>query len=194
MRITKDPEVRKQEIMDHAIRLFASKGYDKTSISDIAKAMGVSQGLCYRYFPSKEAIYDAAIDQYADFLMNKALNSFDYDGKPLIQQIQMMSGNMSGYTAAEKELPEMYEFFHNNGSRDIHDLLYLRISERLVPVMVPILEEAKNKGEITISDPETVAYFFVYGQIGMLKRHDISFEEKASKIKSCLIELLKLKD
>ena len=45
MRITKEPEVRKQEILDMALKLFGEKGYEKTSIADIAKAIGVAQGL-----------------------------------------------------------------------------------------------------------------------------------------------------
>ena len=53
MRVTKEPEVRKQEILDTALKLFGENGYEKTSITDIAKAIGVAQGLCYRYFPSK---------------------------------------------------------------------------------------------------------------------------------------------
>mgnify|MGYP000807864237 CR=1 FL=1 len=51
MRVTKEPEVRKQEILDTALKLFGENGYEKTSITDIAKAIGVAQGLCYRYFP-----------------------------------------------------------------------------------------------------------------------------------------------
>lgn len=69
MRITKELEVRKQEILDTALRLFGEKGYEKASITDIAKAIGVAQGLCYRYFPSKEALFDSAIEQYADILV-----------------------------------------------------------------------------------------------------------------------------
>ena len=71
MRITKEPEVRKQEILDTALKLFGENGYEKTSITDIAKAIGVAQGLCYRYFPSKEALFDSAIEQYADVLVEQ---------------------------------------------------------------------------------------------------------------------------
>ena len=46
MRVTKEPEVRKQEILDTALKLFGENGYEKTSITDIAKAIGVAQGLC----------------------------------------------------------------------------------------------------------------------------------------------------
>ena len=68
MRIVKDPDTRKQEILIGALQVFARKGYDKTTISDIAKELGISQGLCYRYYESKEAIYDAALEEYADYI------------------------------------------------------------------------------------------------------------------------------
>lgn len=192
MRISKPPEVRKQEILDQAIRIFSQKGYEKTSISDIAKALGISQGLCYRYFPSKEAIYDATLEQYADYLIEHSRSSLDYEGKTLKEQIKIMSGNVSSYTKVEKELPEMYELFHKEGSKEIHDQLYLRISQKMVPLLIPYLQSAKERGEIQVHDIETVAYFFVYGQIGMLKREDISNEEKKSRIQSTLFELLGL--
>ena len=48
MRISKEPEERKQEILETAIKLFSVNGFEKTSISDIAKEIGIAQGLCYR--------------------------------------------------------------------------------------------------------------------------------------------------
>ncbi len=47
VRISKDPEERKNEIVDAAEELFVTKGYEKTSISDIVKKVGVAQGLFY---------------------------------------------------------------------------------------------------------------------------------------------------
>lgn len=38
-RISKEPEVRKQEILEAAITLFYEKGYEKTSMTDIADKM-----------------------------------------------------------------------------------------------------------------------------------------------------------
>ena len=75
MRIVKDPRVRKQEIIDTSLVVFAEKGYEKTSISDIAKAMNISQGLCYRYFRSKGEIYDAALEEYADVMVANCMEN-----------------------------------------------------------------------------------------------------------------------
>jgi AcrR family transcriptional regulator len=46
-----------------AIRLIAERGYEATTLRDIAKAAGVSVGLLYRYFPSKQAIVIALYDE-----------------------------------------------------------------------------------------------------------------------------------
>lgn len=63
MRISKDPEVRRQEIIDTACELFASRGISKTSISDIAEAVGVAKGLVYYYFSSKEDLIQSMVER-----------------------------------------------------------------------------------------------------------------------------------
>ena len=128
MRIVKEPEERRQEIMDGAIRVFARKGYEKTSISDIAREIGVSQGLCYRYFPSKEAIYDAALDQYAAYIVEQNLARTQLAGKTLKEQILLMSGKTQEYSTTERDLKPLYDLFHKEGNRQLHDQLSLRVS------------------------------------------------------------------
>ena len=46
-----------------AIRLIANRGYEATTLRDIAKEAGVSVGLLYRYFPSKQAVMVSLYDQ-----------------------------------------------------------------------------------------------------------------------------------
>ena len=46
-----------------AVRLIASRGYEATTLRDIAKEASVSVGLLYRYFPSKQAIVIALYDE-----------------------------------------------------------------------------------------------------------------------------------
>ncbi len=49
-------ESAQQKIMDAALDLFANVGYYPTSISQIAKKAGISKGLMYNYFESKESL------------------------------------------------------------------------------------------------------------------------------------------
>ncbi|WP_339315086.1 TetR/AcrR family transcriptional regulator [Paenibacillus sp. FSL R10-2734] len=62
--INRDQELRKErtnDILKHAVELFAQKGLEATKISDIAKKAGMSHGLIYNYFKSKEEIYASLI-------------------------------------------------------------------------------------------------------------------------------------
>jgi AcrR family transcriptional regulator len=52
-----DKAARRQEILAAAKHVFADKGYHATTISDIAKAAGVSYGSIYWYYESKEALF-----------------------------------------------------------------------------------------------------------------------------------------
>lgn len=50
---------RREQILDVATRVFAEKGFAGASIRDIANAVGVTEGLLYHYFESKEQILHA---------------------------------------------------------------------------------------------------------------------------------------
>lgn len=54
-----DNEARKQRILDTAADLFIQYGYDKTTVSDIAREAGVSKGVIYLHFDSKDALLEA---------------------------------------------------------------------------------------------------------------------------------------
>ena len=69
MRVTKDPEIRRQELVQASLELFLDKGYEKTSVKDIVAAVGVAQGLFYYYFPSKEDILKEIADYYVEVLI-----------------------------------------------------------------------------------------------------------------------------
>ncbi len=59
----KPPEQWKREILSAAKKLFLSKGYEETAISDIMEAVGGAKGMFYRFFPTKEAVMHALGDQ-----------------------------------------------------------------------------------------------------------------------------------
>ncbi|MFW5756578.1 MAG: TetR/AcrR family transcriptional regulator, partial [Tangfeifania sp.] len=71
-------DIRKQKkklIMDTALELFAENGFHATSISQIAKKAGISKGLAYNYFESKDEILDQIVKSgfdsvYSHFDMN----------------------------------------------------------------------------------------------------------------------------
>lgn len=186
MRITKEPEQRKQEIIDTAMGLFYEKGYEKTSITDIAKAMGVAQGLCYRYFPSKEALFDSAIDQYAGELASRYVTQKGNKHPALKEFLETMPAMV------ETGDSTYYQALHTVENKKFHDQLALKVCEKLLEPVTRLLEQAQEKGEIQIKDVQTAAMFCVYGQLGILLDHSLLAEEKEKRIRDFLVYALRL--
>lgn len=79
---------RRGEILSGALRLFVSKGLAATRVGDIARAAGVSQGLLYHYFASKEDIYVALI-RTAFERLNEAARGLEAMAIPPREKIEL---------------------------------------------------------------------------------------------------------
>jgi AcrR family transcriptional regulator len=77
---TRRPDDRAREIARAALELFVTKGFAATKLDDVAKAAGVSKGLPYIYFKSKEELFKAVIvEGIGEPLVraNELVDSFD---------------------------------------------------------------------------------------------------------------------
>ncbi|MEK3889117.1 TetR/AcrR family transcriptional regulator [Bacillus sp. FSL K6-3431] len=68
-----------QSIIDATYRLFATHGIEKTSLSMIAKEVGITKAAIYYYFPSKEALMDFLFDEiFADYYFSNYFSLDEY--------------------------------------------------------------------------------------------------------------------
>ena len=186
VRITKEPEERRKEILDTAIRIFSEKGYEKTSITDIAKSINIAQGLCYRYFTSKEELFDAALEEYSEILIENMMKGFTGKEHNLADVINKMT------TAYETDTDVHYSLFHGKHNRKLHDQLLIRVCEKLSPVVKKYLQDAVANKQIELPDIDAATSFCVYGQLGILLDKSIPEDEKMKKIKLFLKYILKI--
>jgi TetR/AcrR family transcriptional regulator, mexJK operon transcriptional repressor len=73
---------RREAILDIAERSFLEQGYDRTTMSGIAEAMGGSKGTLWSYFDSKEALFEAAIERVATQFRADLITALDPRGAP----------------------------------------------------------------------------------------------------------------
>jgi len=59
---------REQQLLDVAERLFVDRGYDRTSIEDVARAAGITRPVVYHHHGSKEGLYAACVRRARDRL------------------------------------------------------------------------------------------------------------------------------
>ncbi len=57
----RDPTARRARVLEVATRLFAERGYEATSVNDVAADAEVSVGALYKYFPDKPALLEGVL-------------------------------------------------------------------------------------------------------------------------------------
>lgn len=140
----KTPEEWKKEILDAAETLFLSKGYEKTSVSDIMQAAGGAKGLFYRFFESKEDAMRALGDRL--FLENDPFDAVrghrDWNGMRKIRELL-------AYSRADEKRNEI-----NRQAagilKDPHILAAAVAANRrvLTPLWRELLEEGRRDGSV----------------------------------------------
>jgi len=78
-------ELRKNQILEAALKLFARDSYENTTIENISKYCGISKGLVYNYFDSKENL----LENVLNFGLEKILKDFDPDKNGVLEVEEM---------------------------------------------------------------------------------------------------------
>jgi AcrR family transcriptional regulator len=77
---------RRLQIMEAALKLFATEGYGHASIAKLAAQAGISKGLMYNYFESKEALLGAIIEHG----MTEYVDLFDPNHNGILESEQLV--------------------------------------------------------------------------------------------------------
>lgn len=88
----------KERILNEAIKLFAEKGYEAVSVSDIADAVGIKAPSLYKHYKSKSAIFESILNRMRDADYQKAKNYEMPDGNEKITEISFET--IRGYSKA----------------------------------------------------------------------------------------------
>src|SRR4051812_20150065 len=89
-RVIKRPEVRRAEILDAAFKIFLQRGYDNTSLNEVIASAGLSKGMFYHHFASKEALLSALFERVTEQtyqVLAPVLNEKGLDPKVRLQRV-----------------------------------------------------------------------------------------------------------
>jgi AcrR family transcriptional regulator len=153
-------EAQRAKILDAAMQVFARKGLGAT-MADVAAAAGVSQGLAYRYFANKEAIYHALIEQSVQ-LGNTA--------SQYIEEIPGTPGERLNFLLSRVLESRRYNtvifqlFYHVVSDETTPDTLREQVSKRgqfIQDVLRHLIVEGQATGEVAEGDPDQLVTAFM---------------------------------
>jgi len=145
VRISKQPDERRSELMETADKLFAERGFASVRVSDIVAAAGVAQGTFYYYFQTKDDILVALLEQkwsqIASLINKKVSAEIDPVARlktalaSMVKPDEKIKNDPANRLLAD---PAVTGAFH-------HDFDSARVKS-LLPVMLGVVEYGIKKG------------------------------------------------
>lgn len=190
MRVVKEAEERKNEILDAAERLFSVKGYDGTSTGDILDAVGIARGTLYYHFRSKEEILDAMIDRMMGEMTAQAKMLALRTEIPVLQRFTMVITSLN----VEGDLGlEVMKQIHRPQNALMHRKIQERLLSDITPVLAGLVEEGIRQGICRTDYPtETVEMTLLYANTVFDDLVEYSEEERQKKMAAFIYNLERL--
>ena len=153
-RIVKDPEIRRNEIIDIAEELFLKSGYNETAVSDIVKRVGVSQGTFYYYFKSKEEILNVIIERYIDDTKVGVEAIAAKDDINAIEKIMAFFGFLNNMDQGKEKL---IDYFYEDQNGHLHARFEKNVPSNIIPPFCQMIEEGVQEDFFDTKYPEMAA-------------------------------------
>lgn len=165
--------------------VFAEKGYEQSTMRDIAAAVGVVPGLCYRYFESKQELFHTAVSQYVSDYCAPIIQIMKENHQSLDEMLDRAITLFIERYGKEK----YHSFFHEKENSDFNTLMSHAICKHMQPLLKEFLDTLNENRTLSIPDTISFSQFVLYGQIAIINDERLSAAEKAERIKEYIKKL-----
>jgi TetR/AcrR family transcriptional regulator, cholesterol catabolism regulator len=170
-------EDRREQIIDAAMRVFAQKGFARATNKDIAREAGITPGLIYYYFESKEAVFKAIIEQRSPLRL-MATVSAEMLAMPPETFLRLLLQQLLGIVESEQFmglirvlLPEVMHDMHSADSQIVQTAH--GAFQRIGIFLSNYLEMKIESGELRHCDVSSTAQLLISNMIGFVLRRQI---------------------
>ncbi|ALO14409.1 Putative acrAB operon repressor [Salinivirga cyanobacteriivorans] len=145
---------KKEKIVDTAIKLFAEQGFHNTSISKVAEVAGVSKGLMYNYFESKDELFKHIFDLGAE----KLTENFDPNRDGVLTKEELIYYLHDIFYKMQKDREYWILFFTVVMQPGIREIVLDRTHEIIAHMMEELTAYFTEKG---CEEPEAQTRYFI---------------------------------
>lgn len=155
-RVIKHPEIRRQELLDIAARLFAERGYDGTTIDDVIRQAGLSKGAFYYYYPSKEALLEGLATQAAARALEALQPVMHALGLGAVDRLNafLRQGRQTHDAAAALAI---FESIFRPDNVVLYHRMHAAVTAVMLPPLTEIVAQGVAEGSMRSNDPGTTA-------------------------------------
>jgi AcrR family transcriptional regulator len=192
-----EPEERRSEILDAALRCFIRTGYHRTSMDDIVKESGLSKGTIYWYFKNKRALFIALFDRVV-FDIAAAMQKVLAEPKPVTERLCLIASSIKISIKIDEESKQtlklplvlIAELLHD----EAHDEELIQHARSVLSVFATqlkkLIDEGISSGELKKVDSEKLAWGLMALLDGLVLYFAVGITENTTKHLQLMAELI----
>ena len=163
----------KRKIFETAMKLFAEKGYEATSVEEITATVGVAKGTLYYHFSSKEEIYNFLIDEGMKLLHNSIEIKTENVADPVAKLKAVIIIQLKVIMKYDEFITILLSQIWGSEPRHQH---FRKSIYEYIDVIKGIIEEGMKKGVIKNGNSELMASS-IFGAICAMKIYKIKMNK-----------------
>ncbi len=180
---------KREAILDVAMGLFARYGFRKTSVADIIRGAGVARATVYKYFSTKEDIFQAAIQREIQDILHRVSEEAEKESTTrdrLRAAIRTHTAEIRKRVNVYRVTTEVLSDVIPRSEREAERLL-----EETLGVYVWILTEGVRTGEVVVDDVEATARSIILAFKGIFMMTAAGqIEERITSVTDTLLDLI----
>jgi TetR/AcrR family transcriptional repressor of nem operon len=149
--MARSKEFNKDDVVDKAINVFWSKGFEATSVQDLVNAMGINRGSIYNTFGDKAGLFDVAISRYQIYAPSQRLLNNANTGSPREEIVFFFDTLLDRHNCSEGQrgcliTNSIAELANRRGETADHFQAHFR---KLEDALHTLIKRGQETGEIT---------------------------------------------
>lgn len=148
---------RRTQVLEHAQRIFARKGFHDTNVSDIVTEAGIARGTFYLYFENKRELFAELIDRALEEIRRRVERVHRGPGyPPPVEQLRTNLRRVFEYLLAQHELADIL-LHHASGFDPVLDAKLTTFSEQIAAEIERALQLGIDMGLVRPCDTNVTA-------------------------------------
>jgi AcrR family transcriptional regulator len=191
-----DREQRQAELLEIAISVFAERGYQATTMDEIAERAGVSKGMLYIYFKNKEALFGAVFRWFGKMTGEMMADAVQDVGDEA-EQIRRIAATWAEIVVQHRSyVPLFLDFWaaaSMSGLRHDYAEDLSKMYDEYRTIIIAIIERGKARERFRSDvDAQAIAYLLVGGMDGILIQSWLSQPKQLDNLVMNATEMLLL--
>lgn len=145
VRDQKKKQTRKA-ILEAALDLFSSRGYEQTSIDQLAQAAGIGKGTVYSYFQTKSEIFLAFCEEQLEFVYQE-LAARSNPETPLLEQLLTLFMGEFRFVSRNREFGRIL-LRETIFPKDFTGARARELDDKYIDMLTPIFKQAQRREEL----------------------------------------------